>query len=138
MSVVKPKSKQLLWSITTDDGSSINQSEFEVIICNRRQAWENERVQLAIGFGFASHWLRKRPKFCQPITEWSKANYRSKRELPPTLNWKPLYNRLFPIISGEVHETFEKRDLHHKGLGPVEPLVDKERDSDVKAFGDGL
>ena len=37
----------------------MNQSEFEVITCNRRQARENARVQQVIGFGFASHWLRK-------------------------------------------------------------------------------
>ena len=34
---------------------------------------ENECMQLAIGFGFASHWLRKWREFCQPITEQSKA-----------------------------------------------------------------
>ena len=33
------------------------------------QARENARAQLAIGFGFASHWLRKWREFCQPITE---------------------------------------------------------------------
>ena len=31
------------------------------------------RVELAIGFSFASHWLRKWREFCQPITERSKA-----------------------------------------------------------------
>ena len=30
-------------------------------------------MQLGIGFGSASHWLRKWHEFCQPITERSKA-----------------------------------------------------------------
>ena len=51
----------------------MNQSEFKVITCNGRQARENAPVQLVIGFGFASHWLRKCREFCQPITEQSKA-----------------------------------------------------------------
>ena len=51
----------------------MNQSEIEVITCNRRQARENARVQLAISFGFGSHWLRKWREFCQPITGRSKA-----------------------------------------------------------------
>ena len=46
---------------------------------NRRQARENARVQLAIGFGFASHWLRKWREFCQPITERSKAKPKQTR-----------------------------------------------------------
>ena len=71
--------KQLLWPITRDEDSSVNQSEFEVITCNRRQARENARVQPAIGFGFASHWLRKWREFCQPITEQSKAKPKQMR-----------------------------------------------------------
>ena len=39
------------------------------ITCNRRQARENARMQSAIGFGFASHWLRKLRAFGQPIIE---------------------------------------------------------------------
>ena len=39
---------QLLWPITRDDDSSLNQSETEVIRCNRRQARENARVQPAV------------------------------------------------------------------------------------------
>ena len=32
----------------------LSESEFEIIICNRRQGWENARMQLVIGFGSAS------------------------------------------------------------------------------------
>ena len=69
----QPKPKRFLWPIIRDADSSVNQTEFEEITCNQRQARENARVQLGIDFGFASHWLRKGRKFCQPITERSKA-----------------------------------------------------------------
>ena len=35
-----------------------NRSEYQVNACSRRKAGENTRVQVAIGFGFASHWLK--------------------------------------------------------------------------------
>lgn len=50
---------QLLRPITRDEVISVNQREFEVITCNCSQARENTRVQLAIGFGFASHLTEK-------------------------------------------------------------------------------
>ena len=40
---------------------------------NRRKARENTRVQVAISFCFASHWLKKWREFCWPITERSNA-----------------------------------------------------------------
>ena len=39
--------------------STINQSEFEANLCNRRQARENASEQAMIGFGLAPHWLKK-------------------------------------------------------------------------------
>ena len=57
----------------------MNQPEFEVITRNRRQARENARVQLAVGFGFASHWLRSWHEFFQPITERSKVKSKQMR-----------------------------------------------------------
>ena len=83
LSVVKPYPKQLHQLITTDPDSSVNQSEFEVIACNRRQGRENTRVQLAIGF--ASYWLRKWREFCQPITEQSKEKPNQTRVTSDTL-----------------------------------------------------
>ena len=50
----------------------MDQSEFEANVCNR-QARENACKRGTIGFGFASHWLRKWREFWQPITERSKA-----------------------------------------------------------------
>ena len=37
----------------------MNQSELEANTCSRRQARENARKQVAIGFGFTSDWLKK-------------------------------------------------------------------------------
>ena len=58
MTVEKPKPKQLLRPITTGTNSSMNQSQFLAITCNSPEAREISRVHGAIGFGFASHWLK--------------------------------------------------------------------------------
>ena len=58
MNVEKPKPKQLLRPITTGTNSSMNQSQFLAITCDSLQAREKSRVHGAIGFGFASHWLK--------------------------------------------------------------------------------
>ena len=41
----------------------MNQSEFRAITCNLFKAWEKSRVQAAIGFCFASHWLKAGARF---------------------------------------------------------------------------
>ena len=53
MNIVKPKPKlkKLLQPITTDRNSAMSQSGFEAIACNRREARENARVQVAVSFG---------------------------------------------------------------------------------------
>lgn len=58
LSVVKPEPKWSLRPNTRAANSSVNQSKFKVVSCKRRQAPEDVRMQLAIGFGFASHWLK--------------------------------------------------------------------------------
>ena len=58
MTVEKPKPKQLLRPITTGADSAINQSQFLAITCYSLKAPEKSRVRGAIGFGFASHWLK--------------------------------------------------------------------------------
>ena len=55
-----------------------------------KKARENERVQLVIGFDFASHWLRKWREFCQPIKERSKQN-QSKRWITFDTQLKKFY-----------------------------------------------
>ena len=59
MTVEKPKPKQLLRPIITGADSAMNQSQFLAITCNSLKAQEKSRVHGAIGFGFASHWLKK-------------------------------------------------------------------------------
>ena len=58
MTVEKPKPKQSLRPITTGTNSVMNQSQFLAITCNSLEAQEKSRVQRAIGFGFASRWLK--------------------------------------------------------------------------------
>ena len=52
----------------------MNQSEFEANTRNRRQARENACERGTVGFGSASHWLRKWREFWQPIIERREAN----------------------------------------------------------------
>ena len=72
MTVEKPKPKQLLRPITTGADSAMNQSQFVAITCNSLKAREKSRVHGAIGFGFASHWLKS---WRQPITKSSNRNH---------------------------------------------------------------
>ena len=75
MTVEKPKPKLLLRLITTGTNSAINQSEFLVITCNSLKAREKSRVHGAIGFGFASHWLKNWRESIKPITKRSNRNH---------------------------------------------------------------
>ena len=75
MPVEKPKPKQLLQPITTGTNSSMNQSQFLVITCNSLEAREKSRVHGAIGFGFASHWLKNWRESFKPITNCSNRNH---------------------------------------------------------------
>ena len=58
MTVEKPKPKQLLRPITTGADSVMNQSQFLAITCNLLEAQKKSGIHVAIGFGFASHWLK--------------------------------------------------------------------------------
>ena len=75
MTVVKPKPKQLLRPITTGTNSTMNQSQFLAITCNSLDAREKSRVQGAIGFGFASHWLKNWRDFFKPMTKRTNRNH---------------------------------------------------------------
>ena len=75
MTVEKPKPKQLLRPITTGAGSAMNQSQFLAITCNSLKAREKSRVRGAIGFGFASHWLKNWRESFKPIIERSNRNH---------------------------------------------------------------
>ena len=75
MTVEKPKPKQLLQPITTGADSAMNQSQFLAITCNSLKAREKSRVHGAIGFGFASHWLKNWRESFKPITKRSNHNH---------------------------------------------------------------
>ena len=78
MTVEKPKPKQLLrpiTPITTGADSAMNQSQFLAITCNSLEAREKSRVHGAIGFGFASHWLKNWRQSFKPITKRSNRNH---------------------------------------------------------------
>ena len=75
MTVEKPKPKQLLRPITTGANSAMNQSEFLAIICNLLKAREKSRLHGAIGFDFASHWLKNWRESFKPIIKRSNRNH---------------------------------------------------------------
>ena len=75
MTVLKPKPKQLLQPITTGTNSTMNQSQFLAITCNSLDAQEKSRVQGAIGFGFASHWLKNWRNSFKPMTKRTSRNH---------------------------------------------------------------
>ena len=73
MTVEKPTPKQLLQPNSTN--SSMNQSQFLAITCNGPEAREISRVHGAIGFGFASYWLKNWRESFKPITKRSNRNH---------------------------------------------------------------
>ena len=75
MTVEKPKPKQLLRPITKRADSAMNQSQFPAITCTSLKAREKSRVHGAIGFGFASHWLKNWRESFRPITKRSNHNH---------------------------------------------------------------
>ena len=75
MTVEKPKPKQLLRPITTGTKSAMNQSQFLAITCYSLEAREKSRVHGAIGFGFASHWLKNWRDSFKPMTKRSNRNH---------------------------------------------------------------
>ena len=53
----------------------MNQSQFLAITCNSLKAREKSRLHGAIGFGFASHWLKNWGESFKPITKRSNRNH---------------------------------------------------------------
>ena len=53
----------------------MNQSQFLAITCNSLEAREKSRVYGAIGFDFASHWLKNWHVSFKPITKRSNRNH---------------------------------------------------------------
>ena len=67
MTVETPKPKQLLRPITTGANSAMNQSQFLEIT--------SQLARNAIGFGFASHWLKNWRESFKPITKRNNRNH---------------------------------------------------------------
>ena len=59
----------------TNHNSAMNQSQFLAVTCNSLEAREKSRVRGAIGFGFASHWLKNWRDSLKPITNRSNSNH---------------------------------------------------------------
>ena len=77
--------KSLLWPITKDANSAMNQSEFEANTCkrNRRQA------PSTIGFSFTLHWLGMWPKQGATMANQSKSaviNFNTQAETSLTVH----------------------------------------------------
>ena len=53
----------------------MNQSQFLAITCNSLKVREKSRVHGAIGFAFASHWLKNWCKSFKPITKRGNRNH---------------------------------------------------------------
>ena len=53
----------------------MNQSQFLAITCNLLKAREKLHVDGAIGFGFASYWLKNWRESFEPITEHGNRNH---------------------------------------------------------------
>ena len=74
MTVEKSKPKQLFRPITTGTNSNMNHSQFLAVICYSLKAREKSRARGAIGFGFASHWLKNWRDSFNPIIKRSNRN----------------------------------------------------------------
>ena len=123
MTVEKPKPKQLLRPITTGTNSSMNQSQFLAIICNSPEAREISRVHGAIGFGFASHWLKNWRQSFKPITKRSNRDHvitfdsHLKTALYPRSCYINEANRFFSVVLAHysrLHTAAKKRSFAYR------------------------
>ena len=108
MTVEKLKPKQLLRPITTGAGSAMKQSQFLAITCSSLEKRERSRVHGAIGFGFASHWLKNWRESFKPITK------RSNRNHGITFD-SHLKTALLLQITGSLKLNMDPQDIHSKG-----------------------
>ena len=75
-SVVSNTQYTILRPITTGANSAMNQSELQTIIHYLLNARENWRVQGAMGFGLAFHWLKNWREIFKPISKRSNRKLR--------------------------------------------------------------
>ena len=114
MTVEKPKPKQLLRPITTGADSAMNQSQFLAITCNSLKAREKSRVQGAIAFGFASHWLQNWRESFKPITKRTKRSNRNHEMIFDShLKTAPLWLFLSLFACSERNQYFYAFEQYH-------------------------
>ena len=84
----------------------MNQSRFLAITCNSPETREKSRVQGAIGFGFASHWLKNWRESFKPITKRSNRNHvitlDSHLKTAQRLNERFLFLRYQTLVKGQI------------------------------------
>ena len=73
--VLKWLSKNQNQSNRSDQSQQEQAAQFLAITCNSLEAREKSPVHGAIGFGFASHWLKNRRESFKPITKRSNRNH---------------------------------------------------------------
>ena len=115
MTVEKPKPKQLLRPITTGEkNSAMNQSQFLAITFKSLKAREKSRVHRAIGFCFASHWLKNWRESFKPITKRSDRNHviTFDSHLKTTLNRSDWFYFCYSLICQKELITPRIRSVH--------------------------
>ena len=115
MTAEKPKPKQLLRPITTGEkNSAMNQSQFLAITLQSLKAREKSRVHGAIGFGFASHWLKNWRESFKPITKRSDRNHviTFDSHLKTTLNRSDWFYFCYSLICQKELLTPRIRSVH--------------------------
>ena len=110
MTVEKSKPKQLLRPITTGANSAMNQSQFLAITCNSLKAREKSRVHGAIGFGFASHWLKNWRESFKPITKRSNRNHVITFDSHLKTALSAVYERDRPLLGESLEHTLPRFD----------------------------
>ena len=112
MTVEKPKSNQLLRPIIKGANSAMNQSQVLAITCNSLEAREKSRVHGAIGYGFASHWLKNCRESFKPITKRSNRNHviTFDSHLKTALSFNHKYDQFDIDV---IHQT-QERVVHQK------------------------
>ena len=117
MTVEKPKPKQLLRPISTGADSAMNQSQFLAITCNSLKEREKSRVHGAIGFRFASHWLKNWRESFKPISKHSNRNHviTFDSHLKTALSGNQLFSVLTRISLTEITALSSiQKGLHYK------------------------
>ena len=95
------QNRPLLRPITTNVNSAMNQSEFEQMHAISVKRGKTRASRTSIGFGLASHWLRKWHELCQVIMGHCKQN-QSKPEITFDTQSKTAQNTQNDLLSAHL------------------------------------